>query len=168
MRINLKSVIGVLGALLIFVGLSLFLPMIVGIVYAEEVAWRSFGMTAILSLAVGGIAWYAFRPKEEIGIREGFAIVALAWFVVSAVGALPFTMAGVLHSYSDAFFETMAGVTTTGSTILGGGGNPNIEDIPNAFLFWRSLAHWLGGMGIIVLTLAILPMLGVGGMQLFK
>ncbi len=168
MRINLTSVVGVLGALLIFVGLSLFLPMIVGIIYGEETAWRAFGMTAVLSLGIGGAAWYAFRPKQEIGIREGFAIVALAWFVVSMVGAVPFIIAGVLDSYTDAFFETMAGVTTTGATILGGGGNPNIEDVPHAFLFWRSLSHWLGGMGIIVLTLAILPMLGVGGMQLFK
>ena len=168
MRINLKPVVGVLGALLIFVGISLFLPMIVGLLYGEESAWPSFGITALLSLVIGGLSWYFFRPQEEIGIREGFAIVALAWFVVSAVGALPFTMGGVLESYTDAFFETMAGVTTTGSTILGGGGNPNIEDVPKAFLFWRSLSHWLGGMGIIVLTLAILPMLGVGGMQLFK
>ena len=168
MRINVKAVVGVLGALLVFLGIALLLPMIVGIIYGEEAAWRSFGVAAIISFTVGGLSWYIFKPTSELGIREGFAIVALAWFVVSIVGALPFTMADVLGSYTDAFFETMAGVTTTGSTILGGGGNPNIEDIPHAFLFWRSLAHWLGGMGIIVLTLAILPMLGVGGMQLFK
>lgn len=167
MHFNIKSVAGVLGALLAFVGVSLLLPMIVGLLYGEEV-WQSFGITALIALGIGGPAWFFLKPDRELGIREGFAIVALAWFVVSLVGALPFTLSGVLDSYTDAFFETMAGVTTTGATILGGNGNPMIEDIPKALLFWRSLAHWLGGMGIIVLTLAILPMLGVGGMQLFK
>ncbi|GIV62165.1 MAG: hypothetical protein KatS3mg044_1031 [Rhodothermaceae bacterium] len=96
-----------------------------------------------------------------------FAIVALAWLVLSLFGALPFVLGDVL-SYTDAFFETMSGFTTTGATILGGERTPEIEALPRAYLFWRSLAHWLGGMGIIVLTLAILPILGVGGMQLFK
>lgn len=167
MHFNIKAVFGVLGALVAFLGASLLLPMIVGLIYDEEV-WRSFGITALIALAAGLPAWYFLKPDRELGIREGFLIVALAWLVISLIGALPFTMSGAIPSYTDAFFETMAGVTTTGATILGGGGNPMIEDIPKALLFWRSLAHWLGGMGIIVLTLAILPMLGVGGMQLFK
>ncbi len=168
MQIKLTAVAGILGALLFSLGVALLLPMAVGIGYGEEASWRAFGTTALISMTVGGLSWYTMKPKTELGIREGFAVVALAWFVISLVGALPFTMAGVLPSYSDAFFETMSGVTTTGATIFGGGGNMNIEEMPMAFLFWRSLAHWLGGMGIIVLTLAILPMLGVGGMQLFK
>lgn len=167
MHFNIKAVFGVLGALLAFLGVSLLLPMIVGLIYGEE-AWKSFGITALIAFAIGCPSWFFLKPDRELRIREGFAIVALAWLVVSLIGALPFTMAGVFHSYTDAFFETMAGVTTTGATVLGGGGNPMIEDVPKALLFWRSLAHWLGGMGIIVLTLAILPMLGVGGMQLFK
>ncbi len=168
MQIKLTAVAGILGALLFFLGVALLIPMGIGIGYGEEESWRAFGATALIAMTVGGLSWYTMKPKMELGIREGFAVVALAWFVISLVGALPFTMADVLPTYTDAFFETMSGVTTTGATILGGGGNPNIEDIPKAFLFWRSLAHWLGGMGIIVLTLAILPMLGVGGMQLFK
>ena len=88
--------------------------------------------------------------------------------MLSLVGAVPFVLGGVLDSFTDAFFETMSGFTTTGATILGGADTPAIEAIPNGFLFWRSLTHWLGGMGIIVLTLAILPILGIGGMQLFK
>ncbi len=168
MRINITAVFGVLGALLFAVGVALLLPMIVGLLYGEEASWRAFGATSLIAMAIGGLCWYTMKPQTELGIREGFAIVALAWLVVSLVGALPFTMGNVLSSYSDAFFETMSGVTTTGATILGGIDTPAIEDVPKAFLFWRSLAHWLGGMGIIVLTLAILPMLGVGGMQLFK
>lgn len=168
MRINITAVLGILGALLFAVGVALLLPMVVGLLYGEEASWRAFGTTSLIAMTVGGLSWYTMKPEEELRIREGFAIVALAWFVVSLIGALPFTMAGVLESYSDAFFETMSGVTTTGATIFGGTSTPAIEEIPHAFLFWRSLAHWLGGMGIIVLTLAILPMLGVGGMQLFK
>jgi trk system potassium uptake protein TrkH len=92
---------------------------------------------------------------------------------LSLVGALPFVISGVLPSYTDAVFETMSGLTTTGATIFGGAtssgfANPAIESLPMSILFWRSLAHWLGGMGIIVLTVAILPLLGVGGMQLFQ
>ncbi|NBC17206.1 MAG: TrkH family potassium uptake protein, partial [Bacteroidetes bacterium] len=168
MVLNVKAVVSTLGALVFFVGVALLAPMVVGLLYGEA-TWWSFGVTALLALSLGGGLWRGLGgTQQDLRVREGFAIVALAWFVLSLVGALPFVVGGVLESYTDAFFETMSGFTTTGATILGGGGNPNIEEIPNAFLFWRSLAHWMGGMGIIVLTLAILPILGVGGMQLFK
>ena len=169
MVLNLKAVARTLGALLFFLGIALLLPMGVGIIYSEA-TWWSFGVAALLAFGVGGGTWLVlgWQKELEVRVREGFAIVALSWFVLSLVGAIPFVLGGVLGSYTDAFFETMSGFTTTGATILGGATNPNIEEIPNSFLFWRSLAHWLGGMGIIVLTLAILPMLGIGGMQLFK
>ncbi len=169
MIVNLRAVTGTLGALLVALGVSLLFPMGVGLFYGEA-SWWSFGVTALLSLGVGGWAFAAFRPKEEddLRLREGFAIVAFAWLLLSLVGAIPFVLGGVLDSFTDAFFETMSGFTTTGATILGGADTPAIEAIPNGFLFWRSLTHWLGGMGIIVLTLAILPILGIGGMQLFK
>lgn len=161
-----------LGALVAFLGVALLLPMGVALIYGEA-EWWSFGVTALLAFAIGGASWYTLgvptgHQGDDLGVREGFAIVALSWLVLSLVGALPFVFSGVLTSYTDAFFETMSGFTTTGATILGGAETPGIEAIPNAFHFWRSLAHWLGGMGIIVLTLAILPILGVGGMQLFK
>ena len=174
MHLNYQAVIGVMGALLFALGLSLLFPMAVGLGYGEA-SWWGFGATAAGSLGVGALAWWRFRPQGELRIREGFAIVALAWWVLSLVGALPYVLTGVLDSYGNAFFEVMSGFTTTGATILGGGGpagthtaTPAIEAMPNAFLFWRSLTHWLGGMGIIVLTLAVLPLLGIGGMQLFK
>ncbi len=169
MIVNLRSVAGTLGALLVALGVSLLFPMGVGLYYGEA-SWWSFGVTAVGSLAVGGWAFVALRPKEEddLRIREGFVIVAFSWLLLSLVGAVPFVLGGVLDSFTDAFFETMSGFTTTGATILGGADTPAIEAIPNGFLFWRSLTHWLGGMGIIVLTLAILPILGIGGMQLFK
>ncbi|MCH8031919.1 MAG: hypothetical protein IIB09_08930, partial [Bacteroidetes bacterium] len=167
MVLDLKAVVGVLGALLFALGIALLAPMGVALFYGEP-QWWGFGVTAVGALATGAMAWVIYRPRDELRIREGFAIVALAWFVLSLVGALPFVITGVLGSYTDAFFETMSGFTTTGATILGGADTPAVEDIPNSFLFWRSLTQWMGGMGIIVLTLAVLPLLGIGGMQLFK
>ncbi len=168
MVVNVKVVASTLGALLFFLGVALLLPMFVAIGYGEA-SWWSFLVTAVLSMGIGAASWRSLRSSpEDLRIREGFVIVALAWFVLSLLGAIPFVLSGVLDSYTDAFFETMSGFTTTGATILGGADTPAIEDIPNSFLFWRSLAHWLGGMGIIVLTLAIMPILGVGGMQLYK
>ncbi len=169
--LNVKAVVRTLGALMLFLGGALLLCMGVGLLY-QDGTWWSFALAAGIAFGSGGVAWYtcggAHGEAPDLGIREGFAIVALSWFVLSLVGALPFVFSGVLSSYTDAFFETMSGFTTTGATILGGAETPGIEAIPHAFHFWRSLAHWMGGMGIIVLTLAILPILGVGGMQLFK
>ena len=168
MPLNWKAVLSTLGVLLVFLGGALLLPMIVGVLYGED-TWWAFGVTALIALGIGGSARWRLGPVGgKLNIREGFAIVALVWFVLSLVGALPFVFAGVLTAYADAFFETMSGFTTTGATILGGANTPEIEALPASFLFWRSLSHWMGGMGIIVLTLAIMPILGVGGMQLFK
>lgn len=168
MILNLKAVFGTLGVLLFFLGIALLLPMVIGLYYGEP-SWWGFGVTAVSAMVIGGGGrWIAGDAAQDLRIREGFAIVALAWWVLSLVGALPFVLSGVLDSYTDAFFETMSGFTTTGSSILGGEDTPAIESLPRSFLFWRSLSHWMGGMGIIVLTIAILPILGVGGMQLFK
>ena len=99
----------------------------------------------------------------DVTTRDGFLMVTLGWVVVSLVGALPFYISGAIPRYVDAFFETMSGFTTTGASIL-----TDIERLPRSMLFWRSLTHWLGGMGIIVLTVAIFPILGIGGLQLLK
>ena len=167
MIIDWKAIAGILGVLLVALGVSLVAPAGVALAYGEA-EWWGFAATAAASLAGGGALWWAFKPEGELRVREGFAIVALAWLVLSLVGALPWVITGVLDGYTDAFFEVMSGFTTTGATILGGATTPAIEAVPNSFLFWRSLTHWLGGMGIIVLTIAVLPLLGVGGMQLFK
>lgn len=171
-KIDFLVVLGVLGAFVFFMGFALLLPAIIDIVYGEN-TWSAFLISAGISFVAGGTLWFFFRPKEELRIREGFLVVSLTWIALSLVGALPFTISGILPNYTDAVFETMSGLTTTGSTILGGTTsdgfvNPDIESIPKSFLFWRSLAHWLGGMGIIVLSIAILPLLGIGGMQLFQ
>ncbi|GMQ81637.1 MAG: TrkH family potassium uptake protein [Rhodothermia bacterium] len=168
MVLNIRAVFGTLGILVFFLGLALLFPAVVGLIYGES-SWIHFLVTAIGSGVIGLLAWRYFSAEDqELRIREGFAIVALAWVVLSILGAIPFLTTGVFESYTDAFFETISGFTTTGATVLGGSGNPAIEDLDKGILFWRSLTHWLGGMGIIVLTLAILPLLGVGGMQLYR
>lgn len=169
MILNTRAVLTTLGFLVFFLGVSMLIPALVGLWHAEPV-WWSFAATGGACLFVGVMAW-VFRGDEqsrEVQTREGVFIVAMSWLLLSLIGALPLVLSGVLGSYTDAFFETISGFTTTGATILGGAGNPAIEDMPHAVLLWRSLTHWIGGMGIIVLTLAILPLLGVGGMQLYK
>ena len=171
-NINFKTVFGILGAFIFFLGFALLTPMVIAFIYNEQV-WHTFLSSASIAFVVGGLLYYLFRADEELRIREGFLVVSLTWLILSLVGALPFIISGILPSYTDAVFETMSGLTTTGATILGGKTssgfiNPQIESLPKSMLFWRSMAHWLGGMGIIVLSLAILPLLGVGGMQLFQ
>tara|TARA_Y100001935_G_scaffold251458_1_gene253428 strand:+ start:60432 stop:61949 length:1518 start_codon:yes stop_codon:yes gene_type:complete len=171
-KIDFLVVLGILGAFTFFLGFALLMPAIIDLIYGEN-TWHTFLISAGIAFGVGGTLWYFFKPQAEIRIREGFLVVSLTWLILSLVGALPFVISGILPSYTDAVFETMSGLTTTGSTILGGTTsdgiiNPAIEALPKSFLFWRSLAHWLGGMGIIVLSLAILPLLGIGGMQLFQ
>jgi len=109
--------------------------------------------------------WFLIKtdPDEEISKRDGYLIVTFGWIASSLVGTLPYIIHGSIPSFTDAFFETMSGFTTTGATIL-----QDIEAVPPGLLYWRSMTHWIGGMGIIVLSLAILPILGIGGMQLFQ
>ena len=120
----------------------------------------SAGITGIIGLVV----WLTVRPKVDkkgIGKREGYLIVTLSWIVVSFFGTLPYLLSNAIPSFTDAYFETMSGFTTTGASILS-----EIEILPKNILYWRAMTHWLGGMGIIVLTVAVLPFLGIGGMQL--
>jgi len=113
---------------------------------------------------IGSLFWILTKgvDKKQIGKREGYIIVTFSWVIISVFGALPFVISQTIPNYTNAFFETMSGFTTTGASILN-----DIESLPKGLLFWRSMTHWIGGMGIIVLSLAILPFLGIGGMQLF-
>ncbi len=161
MRLRLISQI--LGALLVLLGLMMSLPLFVSLYYHEE-TWRAFLYSLMIAMGTGllGII-FGFREKGEVGHREGFAIVTLGWVLAAVVGSLPYLFAGTFPSFVDAYFESMSGFTTTGSTVL-----TQIEGLSLGILFWRSMTQWLGGMGIILLSIAVLPLLGVGGMQLFK
>ncbi|MEM7262124.1 MAG: TrkH family potassium uptake protein [Planctomycetota bacterium] len=159
------AVASICGLLLMTLGGTLLAPL--GIAYLfdsqEEIPalWKSIAITFF----VGAMLFFGFRrDRSELGGREGFAIVALGWTILSAFAALPFYLApNGIPSYLDAYFETMSGFSTTGASIL-----TDIEALPKGLLFWRSMTHWLGGMGIVVLTVAILPFLGAGGYQIFR
>jgi trk system potassium uptake protein TrkH len=160
--VNTKAILYNLGILIIFLVLSLLTPLLVSLIY-EEGDLYSFIITIGIALVMGISLIVAFRIEHELRIKEGFTLVTLTWLVYTGLGALPFYISGYFPSYTDAFFETMSGFTTTGATIL-----RDIEQLPHGLLFWRSFTHWLGGMGIIVLTLAIFPISGMGGMKLFQ
>ncbi|MCM5663985.1 TrkH family potassium uptake protein [Galbibacter mesophilus] len=151
-----------MGLLLLCNGAFMVLSAIVSGLYADGVTMEmSFaGMTTVL---MGILLMYATKNhKKEIKKREGYMIVTFGWVFMTLSGMLPYLFTGSIPSVTNAFFETMSGYTTTGASILN-----DIEVLPKGILFWRSTTHWIGGMGIIVLAIAILPLLGIGGMQLF-
>lgn len=162
--INFRVVGFILGVLLILEGVFMLLAVPVS-VFGSDTDWLMILTSALSTSLVGCILWLSFRKcNKSVGKREGYLIVASGWIVFSVFGALPFWISGGISTYTDAFFETMSGFTTTGASILSG---EQIEGLSDGLLFWRSMTQWLGGMGIIVLSLVILPVLGIGGMQLF-
>jgi trk system potassium uptake protein TrkH len=159
---NIKIILRVIGLLMFVEGAFMLLPLIISLLYGESDT-MGFVISSGINLLMGAlIIWLTRKGNRDIGKREGFIIVALVWIIFSLLGSLPYIFTGAIPSYTNAFFETMSGFTTTGSSILN-----DIESLPHGILFWRSLTHWLGGMGIIVLSLAILPIFGIGGMQLY-
>ena len=157
---NVRLTLRLLGGLLVFLAAAMALPLPFAFTDGTTLA---FLLSIAASGGAGMILLLAFPVRGEIGVREGFGIVTLAWLSFSVFGALPFVISGAIPGPIDAVFESMSGFTTTGATVI-----TDLAPVPDAILFWRALTHWLGGMGIIVLSLAILPLLGVGGMQLFQ
>ncbi len=154
----------IVGVLIMFLGLTMVFPLFFGLYYRDQSViplLKSMGIT-VLS---GFFLWAVFKDRkaEVISQREGMAIVAIGWTAIGAFGSLPFYLEGELGTFVNAFFESVSGFTTTGASVM-----TDIEASSKGLLFWRSLIQWLGGMGIIVLSVAILPFLGVGGMQLYK
>ncbi|MDM8520649.1 TrkH family potassium uptake protein [Anaerolineales bacterium HSG6] len=145
-----------------FLAGAMLLPIPFSLYYGDSDSLALFA-GAFITFVCGLVTYHTTSFDNDLRAKEGFTAVTLGWIVFSAFGCLPFILSGAIPSFTDAFFETMSGFTTTGATIL-----TEIEALPHGLLFWRSLTHWIGGMGIIVLSLAILPFLGVGGMQLFK
>lgn len=160
---NAKLVISILGIIVFFIGVAMLLAIPFSIYYSDNSLIPLLG-SSIFCMIFGIATWYFLKSEGlEVNPREAFAIVTFAWLAMSLFGSLPFFVSGAIPSFTDAFFETVSGFTTTGASIL-----KNVEGLPEGLLFWRSMTQWLGGMGIILLSLAILPILGVGGMQLFK
>lgn len=151
-----------MGLLLSISGLSMLFCIPFSIYYGED--WLTFVYSSGITLLVGISCWLVGQKEKnkELKKRDGYLVVTLGWLMMAFFGTLPYFFSGTIEFFTDAFFETMSGFTTTGASILN-----DIEAMPKGILFWRSLTQWVGGMGIIVLTVAILPILGIGGMQLF-
>lgn len=162
MIINSRVIIHLLGLLTAMNGGFMLLALPFAFYYQED--WKTILIASIITILLGIIIYFITRnyKVKELRKREGYLIVTLGWLCMSFTGTLPYIISGAIPGFTDAFFETISGYTTTGATIL-----IDIEVLPKSVLFWRSLTHWIGGMGIIVLTIAILPVLGIGGMQLF-
>ena len=161
-KINKEIIANLMGVLLLFNGGFMLLSSLVSLLTHDGVTFE-LTLSAFFVLFLGVFIMLLSRNHtKQIQKREGYIIVSFGWVLMSLSGMLPYLFTGVIPDISSAFFETMSGYTTTGSTILN-----DIESVPKGILFWRSTTHWIGGMGIIVLAIAILPLLGIGGMQLF-
>lgn len=152
------------GAIAVCISLTMLFPLSFSIYYDDGSAWPLI-QSIVLALSAGLTIFLIFRRfnQPHMSHRNAIAIVTLGWIAATVIGALPFFLSGTFDTFTDCIFESISGFSTTGSSVLA-----DIERVPRGILMWRSLTHWLGGMGIIVLSLAILPFLGLGGMQLYK
>ena len=153
-----------IGILIFFLGVSTVGPLLVSLIY-EDGSTRALLYSMIITSGIGFLIFVATKSDRETHLshRDGVAIVTLGWVAAGLVGAIPFLLSGTIPDFTLAYFESISGFTTTGASIL-----TDIEGLPNGILLWRSQTQWFGGMGIIVLSIAVLPFLGVGGMQLYK
>ena len=159
---NYKTVFFTLGVLQIILGISMIIPILTQIIYSEIDS--SFISASIISVVFGILFFLSnFNHDKKLNLQQAFLLTALSWLSIAIFGSLPFIFSNLQLSIVDAFFESMSGITTTGSTIM-----TNLEQAPKAILLWRSILQWLGGIGIIVMAITLMPLMNVGGMQLFK
>jgi trk system potassium uptake protein TrkH len=159
-----RQIFRLIGILNFFLGLSMLAPLCVSLIYSDG-SFPALLYSLLITSGSGLIVFFLTKTREPASLsqREGMAMVTLGWVSAGLFGALPFVFSGAIGSITNAYFESISGFTTTGASILS-----DIEALPKGLLFWRSLTQWMGGMGIIVLSIAILPFLGIGGMQLYK
>src|SRR5690606_1253817 len=162
-RLNYKIIAHIMGLLLLCNGSFMFLTIPVSWYYEDGVTIQIFSASLITIFSGIFLMFFTRAGRKEINKRDGYIVVTFGWIFMALSGSLPYVLSDAIPSFTNAFFETMSGYTTTGASILN-----DIESIPRSILLWRSLTHWIGGMGIIVLAIAILPLLGIGGMQLFS
>ncbi len=161
-RLNFKIIFHLMGLLLLVNGAFMLIASIFSFAYDDGVGLQMI-YAGVVTLVIGGLLMFLTRKHEkELDKRDGYIIVTFGWLIMALAGTLPYVFTGAIPGFVNAFFETMSGYTTTGASIL-----DDIESLPEGVLVWRSITHWIGGMGIIVLAIAILPLLGIGGMQLF-
>jgi len=159
---NYKTVFFTLGILQIILGVSMFIPIIAQFIYSEIDS--SFFGASIVTIIFGSLFFLSnLDHDKKLNLQQAFLLTALSWLSIAIFGSLPLIFSEVNFSFTNAFFESMSGITTTGSTII-----PNLEEMPKAILLWRAILQWLGGIGIIVMAITLMPIMNVGGMQLFK
>jgi trk system potassium uptake protein TrkH len=160
----MQTIIKIAGAIILLVSAAMLPALVVSLLYGEAAMVRAF-LFSIVPPAIAGVGLLlATKPfSGALHMREGIFVVALCWTLASALGAAPYMASGVIPDFVDAFFESAAGFSTTGATLLA-----DISDIPKGLMFWRSLSHWLGGMGILVFAISILPALGIGALNIAK
>jgi len=158
---NFKPLLNLFSILVILFSFSFIFPIIVSLIY-KDAAITIFIRTFLIVFVIGFIGWLVSRKhNEDLNQKDGFLIITLFWLVLSVAGSIPFVLSGM--SYMDAFFEAMSGITTTGATVIS-----NLQSLPESMLLYRQLLQWMGGMGLIVLAIAVMPLLGIGGGQLYK
>ncbi|WP_321338617.1 TrkH family potassium uptake protein [Breoghania sp.] len=161
--LDFRPILLVTGVLLATLGCAMMVPALVDLADDNE-DWRIFAASSLLTIMIGLSLWLSARGSQgAMGLRQAFVMTCVVWLVLAGFGALPLLWSGSVDSYTDAFFEAMSGLTTTGATVIVG-----LDHAPPGVLFWRAILQWLGGLGIIVMALSVLPLLKVGGMQLFK
>ena len=158
---NLKAISNLFGILLMLFSLSFIVPISISLLYSDS-SLNTFLITFLLVLSVGFVFWFTSKNhKQELSSNDGFIIITLFWLVLAIAGSLPFYLSGM--SVVDSFFESMSGITTTGATVI-----TNIDGLDKSLLMYRQLLQWMGGMGLIVLAIAVMPILGIGGGQIYK
>ena len=158
---NLKAISNLFGILLMLFSLSFIVPISISLLYSDS-SLNTFLITFLLVLSVGFVFWFTSKNhKQELSSNDGFIIITLFWLVLAIAGSLPFYLSGM--SVIDSFFESMSGITTTGATVI-----TNIDGLDKSLLMYRQLLQWMGGMGLIVLAIAVMPILGIGGGQIYK
>jgi len=159
---NYKTVFFTLGILQIILGISMLIPILTQIIYSELDS--SFIGAAIISIIFGVLFFLSnLNHDKKLNLQQAFLLTALSWLTIAIFGSLPFIFSNLELSITDSFFESMSGITTTGSTIIS-----NLQEAPKSILLWRAMLQWLGGIGIIVMAITLMPIMNVGGMQLFK
>ncbi|MDC3114557.1 TrkH family potassium uptake protein [Candidatus Pelagibacter sp.] len=159
---NYKTVFFTLGILQIILGIFMLVPIIVQLIYSQFDS--SFFSASLVTMVFGTLFFLSNLDHEKkLNLQQAFLLTALSWLSIAIFGSLPFVFSNLNFSFTNAFFESMSGITTTGSTIIS-----NLEDMPKGILLWRAILQWLGGIGIIVMAITLMPIMNVGGMQLFK
>ena len=159
---NYKTVFFTLGILQIILGIFMFIPIIAQFYY-KEIDSSFFG-ASIVTIIFGTLFFLSNLDHEKkLNLQQAFILTALSWLSIAVFGSLPFVFSNLDFSFTNAFFESMSGITTTGSTIIS-----NLENMPKGILLWRAILQWLGGIGIIIMAITLMPIMNVGGMQLFK